>query len=43
MTSKTFAESSFTLFEKHPAENESKSFNERLDVIQNDKNLSQEE
>lgn len=43
MTSKTSAESSFTLSEKHPSEDQSKSFNERLEAIENDKSLSHDE
>lgn len=43
MTGKTPAESSFILSEKHPAEDQSKSFNERLDAIDNDASLSTDE
>lgn len=43
MTNGTSAEFSFPLSEKHPAEDESKSLNERIDAIENDKNLSQNE
>lgn len=43
MSSEKSPESVFAISEKHPAEDESKSFNERVAAIRNDKTLSQDQ